>query len=315
MITVLAGGVGAAKFLDGLARVLPPESITVIANTGDDARFHGLHVSPDIDTVVYTLAGLVDRERGWGVAGDTFECLGALRRLGQESWFHLGDRDLAMHLYRTRRLREGATLYEVTKEICDVLAVRCRILPMTNHSAPTRLRTQNGLLDFQEYFVKLRQEPEVLEMDLSQAAASAPAPGVLEAIGSSEAIILAPSNPFLSIGPIPAIPGVRQALRETSAVIAAVTPIIGGRALKGPADKNLKSLGFAASAASVAELYRDFLDMFILDLQDERLKGEIESKGMQAMVTQTVMHSPESRQRLAGEVLKAVQGLAAPERG
>jgi LPPG:FO 2-phospho-L-lactate transferase len=319
MFTVLAGGIGAAKFFDGLAGVVPPEEITVIANTGDDACFHGLHVSPDVDTVIYTLAGLVDRERGWGVAGDTFHCLEALRRLGEEAWFQLGDCDLALHLRRTNRLREGATLSEITQEVCAALHIACRIIPMTNSPAQTRVRTPEGVLPFQEYFVKLGQRPEVLEVDLSAASAASAAPGVLEAIENAEAVILAPSNPFISIGPILAVgsgigirgseigSGIRQALRYTHATVAAISPIVGGKALKGPADRMLQSLGFESSAACVAELYRDFLDIFVLDVQDASLKQEIERKGMRVLVTETVMSSTDARRELARVLMAAIR--------
>ena len=307
MITVLAGGVGAAKFLEGLAAVMPPEHITVIANTGDDAEFHGLHVSPDIDTMLYTLAGIVDQERGWGIAGDTFSCLQALRRLGQETWFQLGDRDLATHLTRTLWLRQGATLSEATEELRRALGVASRILPMSDAPARTRLRTTAGLLAFQEYFVKLRQEPEVLEAYFSEAAASRPAPGVLEAIGEAQGVIVAPSNPILSIGPILAVPGIREALRNTAAPVAAISPIVGGRALKGPADRILMSLGLGASAAAVAELYRDLVNIFVLDLEDASLQEEVERKGIKSVITQTVMSTSEARQDLARKVL---EGLA-----
>ena len=307
MIVVLAGGVGAAKFLEGLAAVMPPDQITVIANTGDDAEFHGLHVSPDVDTVLYTLAGIVDRERGWGVAGDTFHCLRALERLGQETWFQLGDRDLATHLTRTTRLRQGATLSEATEELRRALGVACRILPMSDGCARTRLRTTAGIVAFQEYFVKLRQEPEVLEADFSEAAASRPAPGVVEAIAEAQGVIVAPSNPILSIAPILAVSGIREALRNTPAPVAAISPIVGGRALKGPADRILKSLGLGASAAAVAELYRDFVDIFVLDLEDASLREQVERQGMQAVITQTVMSTPEVRQDLARKV---IEGLA-----
>lgn len=306
MIVVLAGGVGAAKFLEGLTVVLPPEQISVIANTGDDAEFHGLHVSPDMDTVMYTLAGMVDRERGWGISGDTFHCLRALERLGEETWFQLGDRDLATHLKRTLRLHQGGTLAEVTEEFCHALGIASRILPMSNDPARTRLRTTAGKLAFQEYFVKLRQQPEVLETDFSEAVASRPAPGVLEAIQQAEGVIVAPSNPILSIGPILAVPGIREALRTTAAPVVAISPIVGGRALKGPADRILASLGWRASAATVAELYRDFLDVFVLDVADASLREEVEAKGIKTAVTQTVMSSPQIQQQLARAVLEAL---------
>lgn len=307
MITVLAGGIGAAKFLEGLVAVMPPEQITVIANTGDDAEIHGLHVSPDMDTVLYTLAGVVNRESGWGIAGDTFHALGALARLKEETWFQLGDQDLAAHLYRTRRLRQGARLSEVSNELCKRLGVCCRILPMSEDRAATRLRTSAGVLSFQEYFVKMRQEPEVLEADLSAAECSKPAPGVIEAISNSDGVIIAPSNPIISIGPILAVPGIREALRATRARIAAISPIIAGKALKGPADRMMNSLGFGSSAAAVAELYRDFVDVFVLDEQDAALQAEIERKAMQVVVAQTVMNSAEAKQQLARTSLRALQ--------
>ena len=307
MITVLAGGIGAAKFLEGLVAVKLPEEITVIANTGDDAQFHGLHVSPDMDTVLYTLAGVVNRETGWGIADDTFHALQALERLGEETWFRLGDQDIATHLFRTKRLREGATLSAVSGELCQRFGVGCRILPMSDAPAPTRLRTSAGWLSFQEYFVKLRQQPDVLEVDLSAAARCQPAPGVIETITKSSGIILAPSNPIISIGPILAVPGVCDALRNTPAPAVAISPIVGGKALKGPADRMMQSLGFGSSAAAVAELYRDFVDVFVIDEQDAVLEAEVRSKGMKAIVTQTIMGSAEAKQNLARTVVKSLE--------
>jgi LPPG:FO 2-phospho-L-lactate transferase len=310
MFTVLAGGIGAAKFLDGLVAVLPPEQITVIVNTGDDAQFHGLQICPDIDTIIYTLAGVVNRDTGWGLAGDTFHALEALKRLGSETWFQIGDRDLATHLYRTRRLREGATLALITGELCQRYGVHCRVLPMSDQPAPTRLRTNAGWLSFQEYFVKRRQEPEVLEVDVSAARRSRPAPGVTEAIRSAQGIIIAPSNPLISIGPILAVPGVREALRNAAAPVAAISPIIGGKALKGPAAGMLRSLGLGSSAAAVAELYRDFVDVFVMDEQDAELQAEVERKNLKSVLAQTVMGSSASKQVLARAVMESLQ--AAP---
>ena len=307
MIVVLAGGIGAARFLEGLAAVMPPERITVIANTGDDDEFHGLHVSPDVDTVLYTLAGIVDRDRGWGLAGDTFTCLDSLASLGLETWFRLGDRDLATHLVRTERLRRGLPLSATIEELRCALGVSSRILPMSDDPARTRLRTASGVLRFQEYFVKMRQEPEVLEADFVEASRSRPAPGVLEAIAECDGVIVAPSNPILSIGPILAVPGIRKALCTTPARVVAVSPIVGGRALKGPAARNLASLGLGASAAAVAEIYKDFLDAFVLDHEDSSLRQEVEQKGMATVVTQTVMRSEETRRALAQTVIEALQ--------
>jgi len=306
MITVLAGGIGAAKFLQGLAAVINPEEITVIVNTGDDALFHGLHVSPDLDTVMYTLAGVVDPERGWGLRDETFRCLGALKALGEESWFQLGDQDLATHLFRTRRLREGHSLTSVTAQLCAALGVRARLLPMTDEPAPTILRTSAGVLPFQEYFVKLRQEPEVLGVDLSAAQGSEPAPGVVEAIESAAAVIIAPSNPVISIGPVVSIRKIQRAISACFAPVLAISPIVGGKALKGPADRMLASLGYGSSAVSVARLYRALADIFVLDQQDAELRPEIEALGMKVEVTDTVMRSPETKARLAQAVLEAL---------
>jgi LPPG:FO 2-phospho-L-lactate transferase len=305
-IVVLAGGVGAARFLDGLAAAIPPEQITVILNTGDDAEFHGLRVCPDLDTVLYTLAGIVDPERGWGVAGDTYHCLDILASLRKETWFRLGDRDLATHVVRTERTRQGAPLSKITDELRRAYGVASRIFPMTDDTARTRLRTSAGWLSFQEYFVKLRHEPEVLEADFSEAAASTPAPSVLEAIAACDGVIVGPSNPVLSIGPILAVPGIREALSDASAPVVAVTPIVGGKALKGPTDRNLASLGMEASAAGVAELYKDFLDIFILDEQDTGLRRRVEHAKLAVAVTQTVMSSQAARRSLAEATLSAL---------
>ncbi len=307
MITVLAGGVGAAKFLEGLAAVMPQEEITVIVNTGDDAIFHGLHVSPDIDTVIYTLAGLADRERGWGLRDETYQCLDALGKLGEETWFTIGDRDLATHLYRTRRLREGALLSEVTAELVQLHNLRLKILPMSDDPAPTLLNTSEGVLSFQEYFVRLRQQPEVLAVDLSAAAQARPAPGVIEAIERARAVIVAPSNPIISIGPILAVQDVREALVDTKARVAAISPIIGGKAMKGPADRMLASLGHESSATAVAKIYADFLDAFFLDCQDVLLQAYVERYGMRVVVANTFMSSAIAKENLARVVLETLE--------
>jgi LPPG:FO 2-phospho-L-lactate transferase len=307
MITVLAGGVGAARFLEGLAAVVPPEEITVIVNTGDDAQFHGLHISPDLDTVLYTLAGLVSRETGWGIEGDSFYALSALQRLGVETWFRLGDQDLATHLYRTRRLRESASLSLVTQELCRRFGVLTRLVPMSDDPAPTRVQTPEGNLPLQEYFVKLKQEPEVLRVDLSAAALAHPAEGVTESIMRTDGVIFAPSNPFISIGPILSVQGIREAIRNTPAPVAAISPIVGGKALKGPAARMMRSLGLTASAAAVAEYYKDFLDVFVMDVQDAELAPGIEASGLKTVVTSTVMDSAEAKKNLARATIEAMQ--------
>jgi LPPG:FO 2-phospho-L-lactate transferase len=306
MIAVLAGGVGAARFLRGLIDVVDAADVTIIGNTGDDEEFFGLHVSPDLDTVVYTLADAVDPERGWGLAGDTYTFLEQMRSLGEETWFLLGDRDLATHVLRTRLLREGRPLSEATAAVARAFGLRCRLLPMSDDRLRTIVTTDGGELSFQEYFVRRGQRDEVRALRFDGAAAARPAPGVLEAIAQASAVIVAPSNPLVSIGPVLAVPGVRQALRDSHAPVAAVSPIVGGRALKGPADRMLASLGHASSAAGVARLYADFLDVLVIDREDAALAGAVESAGVRAVVTDTIMHDAASRRALAQATLNAV---------
>lgn len=303
-IVALAGGVGAARFLDGLARVVDATRLFVIGNTGDDAEMHGLHVSPDLDTVMYTLAGLADPKRGWGIRGDTFRCLAALGRLGEETWFQLGDRDLATHLYRTRRLREGSTLAEVTAELARALGVRAALVPMSNERVRTRVCTPAGELGFQIYFVERRATDIVLGLRFEGAEHAAPAPGLIEAIQEADAIILCPSNPFISIGPILSVAGVRQALRERRARVAAVTPIVGGRALKGPAADMMRSMGMRPCAAEVARLYSDFAGVFVLDQADREKGPEVEAMGITPVVTNTIMRGLRERKALARTVVR-----------
>jgi LPPG:FO 2-phospho-L-lactate transferase len=307
MITVLAGGVGAAKFLRGLIDVVDAASVIVIGNTADDEEFLGLHVSPDLDTVVYTLADAVHPEQGWGLADETFRVLEQARRLGEEAWFLLGDKDIATHLLRTRLLREGRSLSEATEHIARAFGLRCRLLPMSDDRVRTIVATDAGELSFQEYFVRRRQQDEVRALRFDGAEAARPAPGVLDAIADADAVIVAPSNPFVSIGPILAVPGVRQALVETKAPVAAVSPIVGGQAIKGPADRMLASLGHDVSATGVTRLYADFLDVLVLDTQDAALAPEVESLGVRAAVTDTVMRDAASRRALAEATLQAVR--------
>jgi LPPG:FO 2-phospho-L-lactate transferase len=307
MIVALAGGVGAARFLDGLARIVPAKELFIIGNVGDDAEIHGLHIAPDLDTVMYTLSGAANRKQGWGLERETFHCLDALQRLGGEAWFRLGDRDLATHLYRTDRLRAGATLSEVTRELCAAFAVPARIVPATDARLRTILQTKRGRLEFQEYFVRRRARDRVTGLEFQGARQARPAPGVLEAIGSARAIIVCPSNPFISIGPILAVPGVRDALRQARAPVAAISPIVGGRALKGPAASMMKSMGHGASAAAVAKLYRDLAGIFVLDTADRALAASVEALGMRAVVTNTIMTGTAQRKALARAVLRAVE--------
>src|SRR3984893_8355771 len=261
-VVLLCGGVGAARFLEGVVRVVDAEEVTAIVNVADDAEFHGLHVSPDIDTVLYTLAGIVDPAQGWGVRDDTHVHQAALAELGRDTWFQLGDRDLATHIHRTALLREGLTLTEITARLARSLGVRVRVLPSSDERQATVVRTDDGWLVFQEYFVHRRQQDVVREIRLD--GAGTPAPGVIEAIASARVVLLAPSNPIVSIGPILALAGVRSALASTSAPIVAISPIVGGEALKGPAAAMLASLGHEVSPVGVARLYADFLDAMVL---------------------------------------------------
>ncbi len=303
-VVALAGGVGAARFLDGLTRVVAPERVFIIGNTADDAEIHGLHISPDLDTVTYTLAGLANPQHGWGIRGDSFRCLEALGRLGADTWFQLGDLDLATHLYRTQRLKQGASLSEVTAEITSALKIRSTLVPMSNQRVRTRICTPTGELEFQTYFVKRRARDRVTAMRFEGASEASPAPGLLAAIENAEAIILCPSNPFISIGPILAIPGIRAALQQRRDKVAAISPIVGGRALKGPAAKMMKSMQLRSSAAEVAKLYADFTGVFVLDEVDRKQASQVEALGMRPVVTGTIMRGLRERKALAGVVVR-----------
>ncbi len=304
-VVVLAGGVGAARFLEGVVRVVEPARVTAIVNTGDDAEFFGLYVSPDVDTVLYTLAGLVEPSQGWGVRDDTEHALAMLRRLGHDTWFKLGDRDLAVHVHRTERLRAGMTHAEVTDDLRRRLGLETRLLPMSDQPVRTRVRTPDGWLDFQEYFVRRRAADEVLEIRYDGVEAAAPAPGLLDVIERAGAILLAPSNPLVSIGTILAVPGVREALRACSAPVVAVSPIVGGATIKGPADRMMRGLGMEVSAVGVATAYRDFLNVLVLDEQDRALAPRVEETGVRAVVADTIMRDLDAKTRLARTVLDA----------
>ena len=305
-VTALAGGVGAAKLLAGVARAMPPEDLTIIVNTGDDIDLHGLRICPDLDTITYTLAGLIDPDRGWGLRGETFECLRRLEQYGQECWFNLGDRDLATHIYRTNRLRLGFTLSAVTDSIRKLLNIASRIIPMTDDPAQTQVVTERGEMHFQEYFVRYKHELIVKSIDLGAARSATPARGVIESLIKSGMIIICPSNPLVSTGPILEVPGIRDALKKTEAAVVAVSPIVGGKALKGPAAEMLRSLGHEVSALGVARLYQDILDFFIVDEVDAVLGPIIQELGIQPVITQTVMRNEEDSARLAGQILELV---------
>jgi LPPG:FO 2-phospho-L-lactate transferase len=299
-VTTLAGGVGAARFLRGLVRVIDPARLTVIVNTGDDDEFFGLSVSPDLDTVTYTLAGAVDQDKGWGLPEETFRALTALKRYYPDgTWFGLGDADLATHLFRTDLLRRGHTLSEATAAIARAWGVQATILPMSNHPVRTIVYTEAGALPFQEYFVKRRGEGRVQQAELRGVERALPAPGVCEAICSADLVILPPSNPIVSIGPILALPGVRQALQTTTAPVAAISPLVAGKPIKGPADRLLSGLGVEVSAAGVAGLYTDFLDAFVIDTQDARQRERLEQQGLTVIVTDTIMNDMDKSIALA----------------
>ena len=302
-VTVLSGGVGAARFLHGLARVLEPESITAVSNVSDDLTWHGLHVSPDLDTLMYTLADL-EGEFGWGLRGDTQTTLQRLRALGGEEWFGIGDRDLATHLYRTGRLQAGATLSEVTQSLMTAHGVRVTVLPVTDEPHPTIVRTGEGDLAFQDYFVRLRAAVPVTGLEFPGRDAR-PAPGVLRAIGEADLTVIAPSNPFVSITPLLLVQGVRQTLARAPGRRVAVSPIIAGAAVKGPAALMLESLGYEVTATAVARLYQGLIDLFVVDTADEALLPEIRALGMDAVATDTMMTGDEGRERVARNVLAA----------
>jgi len=307
LITVLAGGVGAARFLQGLVKIIPEEEITVIVNTGDDIQLHGLHISPDLDIVTYTLTGIVDEEKGWGINQDTFHCLEMLKRYGHETWFNLGDKDFATHIYRTYLLKQGLSLSEITNRICQALGLRLQIIPMTNDKFETRIVTEEGILHFQEYLVKRHTKDNVINVLFEGSEEAKPALGVIDSILNASLIIVSPSNPIVSIGTILSVNSVRDALRKTKAKVVATTPIVGGAPIKGPADKLMKGLGLEVSAYSVARLYQDFLDVFILDYADRNEKERIEQLGLQVIVTNTIMKTQEDKVKLAKTVLKLIK--------
>jgi LPPG:FO 2-phospho-L-lactate transferase len=307
VIVALAGGVGGSRLLLGLSRTIDPDRLTVIVNTGDDVVLHGLVICPDLDTVTYTLAGIADAEQGWGIAGDTFHALEALGRFGRETWFRLGDRDLATHVHRTALLREGHTLSDATDLIRRSFGVRCRILPMTNDPVRTVVITDRGPQPLQAYLVRDRAQPPVRGVRFEHVERSRPAPGVLEAIEGAHGIVVCPSNPILSIGPILAVPGIRHALRKTEAPVVAVSPVVGGRSLKGPTDRCLEGLGHEVSALGVARLYHDFLDLLVVDTLDAGQVDAIRALPLQAKVARTVMHDLEAKISLAREVLACLR--------
>lgn len=301
-IVALAGGVGGAKLAHGLTQILAPEQLTVIVNTGDDFEHLGLHISPDLDTVMYTLAGLANPETGWGLAGETWNFLEALGRLNGETWFRLGDRDLATHIERSRRLWAGETLTEVTRALCAALGVHASILPMTDDALRTMVQTDEGELEFQEYFVHQQCRPRVSGFRFDGLQAAAPTEEVVAALDKADAIIFCPSNPFVSLDPILSLNDVRERIQRKRAI--AVTPIVGGQALKGPAAKMLAELHLDVSPVAVAQHYEGLLRTFVLDSIDSALAPELEALGLQVLITNTIMRTDSDRARLAEKVLR-----------
>ena len=307
MLVGLTGGTGGAKLIQGLSLEVSPKDLVVVCNTADDFVFHGLHISPDLDTVTYTLAGIGDAAKGWGIKDDTFVVLEWLEKYGGESWFKLGDRDLATHITRSRLLRRGLRLAEVTERICQALGVRATIIPMSDDRVETRIATPEGEISFQEYFVKRRWADEVKKVFFAGEKESRPAPGVLDAIRRAQAVILCPSNPITSIAPILSVPGIKGALQETRAAIVAVSPIIQGSPVSGPAHKLMAAMGHEVSALGVAQVYADFLDRIVIAPEDENLKGRIEELGIKTSVFPIRMDSLEDKRRVARELLTIVR--------
>ncbi|MCW4022416.1 MAG: 2-phospho-L-lactate transferase [archaeon] len=303
MITALAGGVGASKFLKGLVQIVPEKELTIIGNTGDDIELYGLQISPDLDIVMYTLAGIVNQTTGWGIKDDSFECLEMLKQYGLQTWFNLGNKDLATHIYRTHLLNQGFTLSAVTQKLCEHLGLKVRLLPMSDNQIATMVVTDLGTIHFEEYLIKRGTQDRVIGIEFEGIKNSKPADGVLESILSSDAVILCPSNPLVSIGPILSVPGVRDAVKTTKARKIAISPIVGGLTIKGPADKMMRGSGIEVSAYGVASLYRDFLDVFVIDTVDADQKARIESLGMDVAATNTVMKTLDDKINLAETVL------------
>ena len=305
-LVALAGGTGAAKFLRGLSQLVAPRDLTVVVNTGDDAEIWGLHVSPDLDTVCYTLAGLIDESKGWGLREESFHALDQIARFGEPTWFNLGDRDLATHLHRTRRLRQGQTLSESTASIAASLGVAATILPMSDQPVRTRLLGPEGWLDFQEYFVRDKAQVDVRDVAYTGAATARAAPGVISALRAADGVIVCPSNPITSIGPILAVPGVADALADTEATTLGISPIVGGDAVSGPAGRLMAMAGLPVSAAGVARAYSRWLDVLLLDEQDREQVGMVVAQGVSPVSVPTIMRSREDEIALARCALQAL---------
>jgi LPPG:FO 2-phospho-L-lactate transferase len=305
MITALGGGVGAAKFLKGLCQILKREPLTVIVNTGDDIQISGLKISPDVDTIIYWLSGVVDRGKGWGISGDSFRYLGALRRFGVKTWFNIGDRDLATHIYRTHLRNSGLSPSEITSRIAKAFGINnIKILPMTDDDVETWIITDEGEMHFQEYLIKKRMNPRVKEISIRGIERAKPAPGVIQAIEEASGVIICPSNPIISIGPILEVQGIKEALQRTRTKVVAISPLVGGAPLKGPADRLMRGLGLEVSSTQVAKLYGDFLDAIVIDERDALEVDSIRSIGIEPIVADTIMSNDEKARGLGDTVLR-----------
>ena len=310
-IAALAGGIGGSKLLVGLSQAMDPRELSIIVNTGDDIVLHGLHISPDLDTVTYTLAGVANPETGWGLRDETFHTFKQLAKYGHQSWFNLGDRDLATHIHRTAILREGGSLSQAAESIRQALGVQAKILPMSDQPVPTMVETDEGRLHFQEYLVQRHAEPVIQKLEFAGIGRATPAPGVLEAIERAAGIVICPSNPLISIGPILAVAGIREALRKRRADTLAVCPIVGGKSLKGPSDRMLAQLGFDVSALGVARMYEDICATFVIDSADAGQRDSIEKLGMKVAVTSTIMRTVADKENLARQALQLLTGATA----
>ena len=306
MIVALAGGVGGSKLVLGFSKILPSDQLSIIGNTGDDIDLFGLRICPDLDTITYTLSGLDNPLTGWGIREDSFACLEAMAKLGAPSWFKLGDQDLATHLWRTLQLKQGLSLTQATANICGSLGVEQNLFPMTDSYVPTHVLTDQGELHLQEYLVREACRPVIRGFKHLNVEEAAPAPGVADTIMAAQAVFICPSNPFISINPILAVPGLRKLLSRTQAPVIAVTPIVQGRAIKGPAAKMLEELGYPVEPTSIAQMYQDFLDCFVLDETDIQLREEIEALDIKVLSADTLMGSLQDKTRLADQLLDAL---------
>lgn len=308
MITALGGGVGAAKFLEGLSSVIENETLNVIVNTGDDISLNGLYISPDVDTIIYRLSGVIDKKKGWGLEDDTFISLNSLEKFDLDTWFNIGDKDIATHIYRTYLRGKGLTATEIASKIAEAFELpdNVNIMPMTDQDVETWIQTNEGEMHFQEYLVKRKMKPEVCRVTIRNIDNASPAPNVVDSIEKARAVIICPSNPIISIGPILQVKGVREALKTTRAEIIAISPLVGGVPLKGPADKLMKGLGLEVSSAQVARLYSDFLDTMVIDVEDAHENQKIIDTGLKTLVVDTVMSDKEKSANLASSVLELI---------